>query len=114
MSTSARCLANDQDDVQRIPTMGSERKFPGGWSVLAQEPSGATTGGAACGRCRAPLDLHQPDPAAPDRLLGVCGECGRWHLFSQADSGTIALIVEHPPSDGGEPPPAKPPAGRRR
>lgn len=34
---------------------------------------------AACGA--AALDLHQPDPTRPRRLLGVCDRCGAWHLI---------------------------------
>lgn len=41
--------------------------------------------GCACG---GHLELHQPDPDRTGRLLGVCLECGAWHLV------TILVIGE--------------------
>jgi uncharacterized protein YbaR (Trm112 family) len=34
-----------------------------------------------CPRCRSPLQLHQPDPSAPERLLAVCEDCHAWYLM---------------------------------
>jgi hypothetical protein len=34
-----------------------------------------------CAQCQTVLDLHQPDPEQPDRLLGTCPDCGTWHLM---------------------------------
>jgi len=34
-----------------------------------------------CLACGEPLSIHQPDPNAPERLLGTCEACGAWHLI---------------------------------
>lgn len=42
---------------------------------------------APCPGCRADLNVHQPEPDRPDRLLGTCPSCGLWAL--------VVLDVEH-------------------
>jgi hypothetical protein len=34
-----------------------------------------------CRRCGAALDLHQPDARRPNKLLGACPGCGKWHVL---------------------------------
>lgn len=47
-----------------------------------------------CLACRHPLDIHQPDPARPDRMLGTCDDCGRWHVIDcQPDDGSAVLAM---------------------
>jgi hypothetical protein len=49
-----------------------------------------------CRECSHELDLHQPDSADPDRLLGTCPECGAWLLVQLDSSGGPARVVELP------------------
>ncbi len=56
----------------------------------AQEPFGWR-----CPRCREELELHQPDAANPDRLLGTCGACGRWYVVD-ALSESQSLLAQIP------------------
>jgi hypothetical protein len=46
---------------------------------------------AGCPRCGAPLDLHQPDPERPERLLGTCARCGAWFLLDVVSGWSLAL-----------------------
>jgi hypothetical protein len=39
-------------------------------------------GHPSCPHCEDPLDLHQPDSAQPDRLLGTCPDCRAWFLIA--------------------------------
>lgn len=47
-----------------------------------------------CPRCRSPLDLHQPDPDRPDRLLATCGGCGAWYLPGHAAGGELLRLPD--------------------
>ena len=38
-------------------------------------------GEVRCPDCEGALDLHQPDPRNPDRILGVCERCSGWLLM---------------------------------
>ena len=49
------------------------------------------TAGAACLGCGSPLELHQPDGDAPQRLLGTCAVCGGWHLIDCGGSVVVLL-----------------------
>lgn len=53
-------------------------------------------GDAPCLACGEPLSIHQPDPNAPERLLGTCDACGAWHLID-ADRAVTVLL---PDADG--------------
>ena len=46
-----------------------------------------------CLRCGVTLDWHQPDPGAPDRILGICVSCGRWHLMGMMPDEEGAVLV---------------------
>jgi hypothetical protein len=46
---------------------------------------------AKCPDCRNGLDLHQPDPLLPDRLLGICPWCKIWVLIDVMDGGQMIL-----------------------
>jgi hypothetical protein len=52
--------------------------------------SGADVMGALCVSCGQPLELHQPDAARPDRLLGACPACGQWHVVQTRASSRAA------------------------
>jgi hypothetical protein len=47
-----------------------------------------------CLNCRTPLELHQPVPKAPHRLLGVCVACGSWHAI--ITEAAEAVVVQLP------------------
>ncbi len=55
------------------------------------ERGGAFAYTADCPDCGNPLDLHQPDPFSPDRILGVCPNCGRWVLIDVGSGGRLIL-----------------------
>ena len=44
-----------------------------------------------CPNCQSDLQIHQPDPGLPDRLLAVCEECHHWYLQT-ADDMLIPLV----------------------
>jgi hypothetical protein len=49
-----------------------------------------------CMCCDGGLNLHQPDPRFPDRLLGVCTNCQRWHILDMIPDKHEAVIVSLP------------------
>ncbi|HWE39040.1 MAG TPA: hypothetical protein VG406_21005 [Isosphaeraceae bacterium] len=51
---------------------------------------------APCPDCRSVLDLHQPEPDRPDRLLGTCPACGLWSLIVVADDDDQATLYPLP------------------
>jgi hypothetical protein len=51
---------------------------------------------ASCPRCREILDVTQPDPEAPDRLIGTCTGCGSWFLMEQSPDGSALDMVALP------------------
>jgi hypothetical protein len=56
---------------------------------VVSEPAGESIGGR-CRHCQEELELHQPDAANPDRLLGTCGSCGRWYMLERlGDSRSV-------------------------
>jgi hypothetical protein len=50
-------------------------------------------GEVLCDCCQSVLDLHQPDPDRPDRLLGTCPECGSWFLID-GDAHTMLALPD--------------------
>jgi hypothetical protein len=50
----------------------------------------------SCPRCREMLDLSQPDPEDPDRLIGTCSGCGSWFLIEQSQEGLVLDMVALP------------------
>jgi hypothetical protein len=53
--------------------------------------------GIACPACDSSLDLHQPDPFQPDRLLGTCPSCRAWCVLD-ADAAVVTVL---PPQAAG-------------
>ena len=53
----------------------------------------------ACAACSEPLGLHQPDPQAPDRLLGICQACNGWFLIEMLPEPAEAMMILLPKSD---------------
>jgi len=51
-----------------------------------------------CLHCGGAFDWHQPDPGAPDRLLGICEDCGRWHLMATIgdDDKHVLILLPEP------------------
>lgn len=49
-----------------------------------------------CMSCVCSLELHQPDPRFPDRLLGVCPDCQRWHILDLIPDEDEAVMVSLP------------------
>ena len=53
--------------------------------------------GVMCLSCEIDLDLHQPDPGSPDRLLGICSGCQHWFILDlvpDEDEGVMVLVPE--------------------
>ena len=46
-----------------------------------------------CLQCGLGLDWHQPNPRTPDQILGVCLECGRWHLLDRTANHENAVLA---------------------
>ena len=49
-----------------------------------------------CTGCAQSLDLHQPDAALPNRMLGTCEACQAWYLIEFSSEGTSAVILRLP------------------
>ncbi len=49
-----------------------------------------------CTQCLVPLGVHQPDEAAPYRLLGTCPSCHGWTLVEIARDGSQARTAVLP------------------
>ena len=49
---------------------------------------------ARCPKCQSHMELHQPDPGLPERLLGTCEGCNAWHLIDVARGVMVLLPVE--------------------
>ena len=50
-----------------------------------------------CLSCDSGLNLHQPDPGSPDRLLGICVGCQNWFildLLPDEDEAVMVLVPE--------------------
>ena len=45
-----------------------------------------------CENCGCELQLHQPDPDLPERLLGTCQECKSWFLVDLV-AGCLTLLL---------------------
>jgi hypothetical protein len=45
-----------------------------------------------CQNCGCELQLHQPDPDLPKRLLGTCEECKSWFLLDLV-AGSMTLLL---------------------
>jgi hypothetical protein len=46
--------------------------------------------------CDGSLDLLKPDAGIPDRLLGICPNCQRWHILELIPDEDEAVIVSLP------------------
>jgi hypothetical protein len=64
---------------------------------FATTPEGIAS--VRCLNCDSPLELHQPDPELPERLLASCGQCDGWHVISLTADQTEAVIVLLPDCD---------------
>jgi hypothetical protein len=55
---------------------------------------------APCPDCRSDLNIHQPEPDQPDRLLGTCPACGLWSLIvvdEAHDQATLHALADPAP-----------------
>lgn len=47
-----------------------------------------------CFQCAEQVEVHQPEPEGPDRLLGTCPGCGAWYLLDAlADRSEVAMVL---------------------
>src|SRR5581483_4011915 len=53
----------------------------------------AARGCAACGK---PLEMHQPDTADPERLLGTCPACGAWSVIQPGSAEETVHVLQLP------------------
>ena len=64
---------------------------------------GNTTRSAAmrrcCVACGANLDIHQLEMDSPERLLGTCDRCGKWHLIFLRPELDEVIVAVLPDSD---------------
>ena len=49
-----------------------------------------------CLACEGSLDLHQPDIGSPNRMVGVCVNCGCWYLLDLIEGSNEAVMVRLP------------------
>ncbi len=65
---------------------------------ISVEEGGSFAFSADCPNCANLLDLHQPDPQLPDRLLGICPRCKTWFLIDIEVGGefVVSTLPEHP------------------
>ena len=54
---------------------------------------------AHCRNCDLPLFLSQPNLTSPERLLGVCEECGRWFVIDLITDQTEGLLWRVPDTE---------------
>jgi hypothetical protein len=59
-------------------------------------PAAAHPVKAHCLNCDVPLCLSQPDLGTPERLLGVCEQCGQWFLIDLTADLSQALLWRLP------------------
>lgn len=52
-----------------------------------------------CAACGTTLDVHQPDLGRPDRLLGICEDCGAWYLMSCRVDRFDTVVLQLPEDD---------------
>jgi hypothetical protein len=52
-----------------------------------------------CLGCRSFLELHVPDTQTPERMLGVCRQCGDWFIVELFPPPSGAMIVRLPGRD---------------
>jgi hypothetical protein len=58
--------------------------------VIAKTRAPAVSG-SGCPECGEPLELHQPDPHLPNRLLATCSGCLAWTLIDINDRGEMII-----------------------
>ena len=49
-----------------------------------------------CWDCETVLDFSQPNPEDPNRLIGICGDCGHWYLVERPEIESRLLMLELP------------------
>ena len=49
-----------------------------------------------CMSCNLRLELHQPDPESPERLLGICERCRNWYVLDLVQDDNEAVMVHIP------------------
>jgi hypothetical protein len=82
-----------QDDRTMTPIRQDSRA-----PSLHSPASGSSAPFPACPRCGSHLDLHQPQPNLPDRLLGTCDSCDLWAVIEVGRDGlkTILTVLPEP------------------
>jgi hypothetical protein len=68
--------------------------------VVGVEPCGARADWVCCLGCDQPLGLTQPEAEEPSRLVGTCGECGRWYLLDWHPGSGEGLMLLLPTHEG--------------
>jgi hypothetical protein len=70
------------------------------WTRFALDPdSPCQFEEVPCPGCGAFLVVHAPDPHAPERMLGVCGECHAWYLMHY-EEGKMMRLPDGPGAAG--------------
>jgi hypothetical protein len=50
----------------------------------------------SCPDCRIALELLQPDPLTPDRMLGICCDCHAWFLVELGATSSDRVLLRLP------------------
>lgn len=67
------------------------------FTTVSVPPDGLSA--VPCLRCEKLLDIHQPNPEQPERILATCEACKRWYLVDCNPEGTEAVVVTLPPPE---------------
>lgn len=71
----------------------SGKSIPLNLEYRSQVDSEHELSGFLCLRCESNLDIDQPEAEVPDRLLGVCGDCGSWYLIDIDPENESDVVV---------------------
>jgi hypothetical protein len=75
----------------------SRKSVPVHLEFQSQVDSEHELSGFLCLRCESNLDINQPEAEVPERLLGVCGDCGSWYLIEIDPENESDIIVARIP-----------------
>jgi hypothetical protein len=62
-------------------------------TTLSADADALGAGACDCPACGSALDVQQPDPDDPSRLLWVCVECRSWFLLYQDPRGRSVVVT---------------------
>jgi uncharacterized protein YbaR (Trm112 family) len=49
-----------------------------------------------CQVCKGFIEIHQPNPVEPERILGTCPQCGLWYLIESQEKIDQIMVLQLP------------------